>query len=275
VSFTSKPQGDKWIVTATGGGKKKSSGQSIELTMKKEGAVSNEAQQGLAALDQVTERYAAKGATLEEMTGALKSVRRKFKFKSLTVEQKEGFWYFNYEINPKGNKKGPKTVDISVTTDNYEVVWRKDEKDRTVHVKATLKKVFSGAGRSSKEVSEQGKAAAKGKAGDVGGHIIGHRFVKDQGIINMFPQNTRFNNSAWKKMENEWAAAIKAGHHVDVDIKLTGGTVNRPEKIIVYYEFIDVDTGEVKREKAKIFRNDEFQEFDRISTEEIEALKKK
>jgi hypothetical protein len=107
VSFTSKPQGDKWIVTATGGGKKKSSGQSIELTMKKEGAVSDKAQKGLAALDQVTERYAAAGATLEEMTTAVKSVRRNpnFGFKSITLEQKDGFWYFNYEINPKGKKR--------------------------------------------------------------------------------------------------------------------------------------------------------------------------
>jgi hypothetical protein len=108
ISFISKPQGDKWIVTASGGGKKKSAGQ-IELKMKKEGAISqgaisDEAQKGLAALDQVTERYAAKGATLEEMTAAIKSVRRKFKFKSLTVEQKDGRWYFNYEINPKGTK---------------------------------------------------------------------------------------------------------------------------------------------------------------------------
>jgi hypothetical protein len=55
----------------------------------------------------VTERYAAAGATLEEMTTAVKSVRRNanFGFKSITVEQKDGFWYFDYEINPRGKKK--------------------------------------------------------------------------------------------------------------------------------------------------------------------------
>ncbi len=112
VSFNSKPQGDKWIITAGGGGKKKSAGQQIELKMKKEGAVSDEAQKALTALDQVTERYAAKGATLEEMTAAIKSVRRKFKFKSLTVEQKAGFWYFNYELSPKGARKGPQAAKV-------------------------------------------------------------------------------------------------------------------------------------------------------------------
>lgn len=107
VSFNTKPEVDKWIVTASGGGKKKSAGQ-IALAMKKEGAISAEAEQGLAALDQVTAGNAAKGATLEEMTAAIKSVRRKFKFKSLTVEKRGGFWYFRYEINPKGEKQGPK-----------------------------------------------------------------------------------------------------------------------------------------------------------------------
>ena len=112
VSFTAKAAGDKWIVISTGGAKKKSGGQ-IELKAKKEGAlakdgaISDEAQKGLAALDQVTAGYAAKGATLQEMTAALKSVRRKFKFKSLTVEKKGGLWHFNYEINPKDTKPGP------------------------------------------------------------------------------------------------------------------------------------------------------------------------
>ncbi|NEW83836.1 MAG: HNH endonuclease [Mariniphaga sp.] len=61
----------------------------------------------------MTEGYASKGATKEEMTTAVKSVRRKFKFKSIEIEQKDGFWYFDYEINPKGKKKGPKTAKSS------------------------------------------------------------------------------------------------------------------------------------------------------------------
>ena len=168
ISFNAKPQGDKWIVTASGGGKKKKSAGQIELAMKKDGAVSDEAQKGLAALDQVTASYAAQGATLEEMTAAIKAVRRKFKFKSLTVEQKGGFWYFNYEINPKGSKKGPKpkTVDVAAAASkSYEVVWTKNVQGQTIAAKATLKEVFSGAARSSPEVSAQSKAAAKGKAG--------------------------------------------------------------------------------------------------------------
>jgi hypothetical protein len=109
--FNATRQGDKWIVTASGGKKKKSAGQ-IELKMRKDGAISGEAQKGLAALDQVTAGYAAQGATLEEMTAAIKAVRRKFGFTSLTVEQRNGFWHFDYEINPKGSKKGPKPKEL-------------------------------------------------------------------------------------------------------------------------------------------------------------------
>ncbi|HBB95857.1 MAG TPA: hypothetical protein DC054_10740 [Blastocatellia bacterium] len=124
ISFDSKAQGDKWIVTASGSGKKKSAGK-IELAMKKEGATSDESEKALAALDQVTQAYASKGATLEEMTAAVKSVRRKFKFKSLTVDQQGGLWYFEYEINPKGRKPSAKVAGATAgaTAGTSPAVW--------------------------------------------------------------------------------------------------------------------------------------------------------
>ena len=68
------------------------------------------------------------------------------------------------------------------------------------------------------------------------------------------------------------AAAIRAGHHVVVAIKLSGGTGKRPAKVQVSYEFVDVETRAVTYSNQSTFKNDEFQEFDRLSTEEIEAL---
>jgi len=100
-----KQKGDKWVVTPKAGGKLAKKG--VELGLKKDGAISDEAKKGIAALDQVTKGYASKGATEEDMTAAVKSVRRKFKFKSIEIEQKNGFWYYNYEINPKDVLKGP------------------------------------------------------------------------------------------------------------------------------------------------------------------------
>ena len=114
VTFNTRPQGEKWIVTQSVG-KKKNVGQ-IELAMKKGEATTADSQKALAALDQVTAAYAAKGATVEEMTKAINSVRKKFGFKSLTVEQKNGFWYFDYELSPKRSRKGPKTAKGAAAT---------------------------------------------------------------------------------------------------------------------------------------------------------------
>ena len=47
----------------------------------------------------------------------------------------------------------------------------------------------------------QANAGKSGIDGDQGGHIIGHRFMDDQGTKNLFPQNANLNKSAFKTME--------------------------------------------------------------------------
>jgi hypothetical protein len=220
---------------------------------------------------------AKEGATPKSIENDLQGIKTKYRLTNIALVKDSGDEsketdHVIAEINPKKVGK-PKTFDVkAAASKSYEVVWTKNDKGQTIGAKATLKEIFSGAARSSQEVAAQTQAAAKGKAEDVGGHLIGHRFVKDQGIINMFPQNTRFNNSAWKTMENEWAAAIKAGNHVKLEITLGGGTINRPEKVQVAYEFVDVDTGQVKFANTIMFLNNEFQKFTRLSAEEIKAL---
>jgi hypothetical protein len=67
--------------------------------------------QALAALDQVTERYAKTGATKTEVEAGVKSVRRKFKaFKSLTVVDGNDTWDYEYEMSPRTKKKGTKKL---------------------------------------------------------------------------------------------------------------------------------------------------------------------
>ncbi len=62
---------------------------------------------GLAALHAVTARYAADGATLEELQGALKSVRRKFKiFKSIEAVEGETRWKYRY-VASDSEEDGP------------------------------------------------------------------------------------------------------------------------------------------------------------------------
>jgi hypothetical protein len=66
-----------------------------------------ELQAGLAALAQVTKRYAEAGATKEELEKAVKSVRRKFKvFKSIEIVDGGRTWDYRY-VASEGKQQGP------------------------------------------------------------------------------------------------------------------------------------------------------------------------
>ena len=72
--------------------------------------------------------------------------------------------------------------------------------------------------------------------GDHAGHAVAHRYVLDQGLPNLFPQNGNFNTSAYKKMENELAALVSAGHQVDGGITLVSPADGlRPTEVNVQY----------------------------------------
>jgi hypothetical protein len=68
-----------------------------------------ELQEGLAALEAVTARYAKDGATQEEVVTGVKAVRRKFKvFKSIEVIDGGETWDYDYVASPGDKKKGAK-----------------------------------------------------------------------------------------------------------------------------------------------------------------------
>ena len=73
---------------------------------------------------------------------------------------------------------GVKTVTSKVGKN--EVTWKLDAEGYPVRAEGDLREVFSNATRSASETKAQGEAADRGQAGDVGGHIVGHRFVLDQ-----------------------------------------------------------------------------------------------
>ncbi|MBP7452063.1 MAG: DNA/RNA non-specific endonuclease [Ottowia sp.] len=151
---------------------------------------------------------------------------------------------------------------VQATVGKNHITWTQNAAGDTIGAKATLNEVFSGAKRSSGEVKDQATAAARGTTDDVGGHMIGHRFAQDQGIKNMFPQNANFNNSAFRKVENEWADWInKKGGSVEVDVQLVGGS-SRPDKVKVSYQLMD-SNGNAVRQVFKEFDNQAGQIFDR------------
>ena len=153
---------------------------------------------------------------------------------------------------------------ISAKVGKNDVTWTQNAAGETIGAKASLNEVFSGASRSSSEAADQLKAGGAARlSDDVGGHIIGHRFTKDQGIKNMFAQNANFNNSAFKKVENEWADWItKKGGSVDVEVKLVGNNPARPDKVEVSYQLKDA-SGNVVHDVFETFKNQAGQTFDR------------
>ncbi|QTD56125.1 DNA/RNA non-specific endonuclease [Parasphingorhabdus cellanae] len=151
------------------------------------------------------------------------------------------------------------------------VEWTLDGAGRPVEAHATLREVFVKAPRSSAEKAAQVEVGGAARlATDQGGHVIGHRFVKDQGLKNLFPQNANLNNSGFKKVENEMADWITAGGEVSVDIKLKDIVDGRPGKIEIAYEVIDPKTGDVIFDNMKQFNNVAGETFDRVPSGQMQ-----
>lgn len=152
-----------------------------------------------------------------------------------------------------------------------EVRWTADAQGRPVHAEATLKEVHDGAPRSSAEQTAQSQTGKSGNEGDQGGHIIGHRFMPDQGVKNMFPQAGQFNNSAYRTMENEWADWVKAGAEVRINVDLKDYQGVRPDTVNVSYDIYDKG-GDLIYQGGERFKNEAGQVFDRMPKADIEAL---
>jgi len=133
----------------------------------------------------------------------------------------------------------PNTVTANVGKNS--VTWMMDSDGNTLSASGTLRESFSGATRSSAEVQAQADAAASGVAGDQGGHLVGHRFVLDQGSVNLFPQEGNFNMSAFKTLENDYARYTSQGYQVDFSHTLGDfdPLTGRPGSLSVNYEVTD------------------------------------
>jgi DNA/RNA non-specific endonuclease len=148
--------------------------------------------------------------------------------------------------------------------------WTLGSGGQPTRVTATLSELRGGA-RGADELAAQDNVRGRGIEGDDAGHLIGHRFMGDQGERNMFPQNFNFNRSAYKTMENEWAAWIENGGTVRVNVDLVGGTAGRPERINVSYEVFN-ESGQRVFDNIARFRNEAGQAFERVSTTDIQRI---
>jgi predicted ribonuclease toxin of YeeF-YezG toxin-antitoxin module len=118
---------------------------------------------------------------------------------------------------------------ISASGYNFEA----DTQDRTVRAHGELRLVPEQP-RSRSSQRDAGKPDRLPK--DHGGHFIGRQFGGPETPYNHFAQNARFNNSEYRKLENDWKREIQAGKKVRVDIRAAyGGNSRRPSGIHVIY----------------------------------------
>jgi filamentous hemagglutinin len=96
---------------------------------------------------------------------------------------------------------------------------------------------------------QQGKVGKSGAAGDEGGHLIASIFNGPGEKLNLVPMNGNFNKGAWKAMENDLAAATKAGKKVEVKIDVIYDAVNRPAKFTVTHTIDGVKTDVIFRNR--------------------------
>jgi hypothetical protein len=176
------------------------------------------------------------------------------------------------KIGSEAAAEATKVLERTATVGKNEAVWTLNEAGQPTSVIAKFREVFSGVSRSSAEAAAQREAGGAARlASDEGGHILGHRFMKDQGLENMFAQNGNLNKSAYKKLENELADWVKAGGEVDLKVTLKGGVPGRPDQIFVEYKVLNPKTGEVVFDNAKKFDNVANETFSRVSNKAIKA----
>jgi HK97 family phage portal protein len=107
-----------------------------------------------------------------------------------------------------------------------------DSQDRTIRAYGTLR-LQPDQPRSRTEQDNAGKPDRQPK--DHGGHFIARQFGGPEVSYNHFAQNAQFNVSGYRKIENEWKKALKAGKRVTVDIRTVyKGSSRRPNWIIVF-----------------------------------------
>ncbi|WP_213716197.1 hemagglutinin repeat-containing protein [Cedecea lapagei] len=110
-------------------------------------------------------------------------------------------------------------------------VFKTDDLGRTSSVEAKLS-----LNTNDRNTYQQCKAGKCGISGDEGGHLIASIFNGPGEKINLVPMNGNLNKGAWKKMENDWAKALKDGKEVNVNIQpIYSGNNQRPDRIIVKY----------------------------------------
>ncbi|TNC84725.1 MAG: hypothetical protein CSH37_10120 [Thalassolituus sp.] len=229
-------------------------------------------------------KFKGVGEHLVEFAKASRSIR---KAKKESQGQNTGPGKFESETgsakqtNPHGAETGevskPKSATaprtIKETHGTNTATWTVDENGRPISVEAKLDSTYSGTRSSAERKAQSSAGGAARLADDDGGHIVGHRFMSDQGEKNLFPQNSNLNRGAYKSMENEWADWTGAGYEVKLKVKLDPPGTDRPDNVIARYQVTDPSTGKTVFKRRHTFNNSSGEGFKRISKSKMSTYK--
>jgi hypothetical protein len=144
-----------------------------------------------------------------------------------------------------------------------EGIWETNIEGRPIRVEATLREDFGSTTRSYGEKKLQREVGKQGVIGDEGGHFIGHRFLGDQGLKNLFPQNFNLNRGAYRSMESYFAELIKQGLELKIVGSLYPPGAIRPDKIKIQYQVFDPKSNKVIESSSFKFKNQAGQKLDK------------
>jgi hypothetical protein len=162
--------------------------------------------------------------------------------------------------------------------ESNEVVWTIDDAGRPVSADAVLTWEPGSGGRDSDRIEANAQSRfrsdndMKGSGDDVG-HMLAYRFVNGHGPVNMFPQESHFNQRVYAGMEQEWSDWLAQGMEVHVEIRLGPGDGARPDQVHVDYAVIDPASGRAVYDPTLIvFDNEAGQVFDRIARDGMDEM---
>lgn len=162
--------------------------------------------------------------------------------------------------------------------ESNEVVWTLDGRGRPLSADAVLTWEPGSGGRESDRIEANAQSRFRGDndmkgSGDDVGHMLAYRFVNGHGPVNMFPQQSHFNQRVYAGMEQEWSDWLAEGMEVHVEIRLGPAGSARPEQVRVDYAVIDPATGKPVYDPGLIvFENEAGQVFDRIARDDMDGM---
>lgn len=158
------------------------------------------------------------------------------------------------------------------------VTWTLDASGRPTAADAVLTWEPSSQGRDSDRIEAGAQSRfrsdnAMAGSGDDVGHVFAYRFVGGHGAVNMFPQESGFNQRVYARMEQEWSDWLAEGMEVRIEIDLTPDNVRRPDGVQVDYAVIDPATGRTVYDPSLIaFENRGGQVFDPVARADMDDL---